>query len=192
MVENGACDACGNDPQESITRRQQHSRDDGRKGDVEAEVRAAFDQWNDAWNRGDLGGYLDAYWDSDETRYISESLKNVPGAEKWVIYGKQNIDKVFTDVFVRTKTFLATQATKKGVAGLLSLSRLQVTPAGPDEAVVFGEYLLELTESLRRTGLFTIHVRKENDRWVIVSEHSTSLPKEEGAVQGWSSKCTLL
>jgi ketosteroid isomerase-like protein len=143
--------------------------------DMEAEIKAAFDTWNDAWNRGDLGGYLDAYWDSPETRYVSESLKSVPFADGIVVLGRQNIDKVFTDVFVRSKTFLANQSNRQGVAGLLSLPKLQVTAAGSTDAVVFGEFKIDMTTTTSRAGLITIHLRKEGGRWAIISEHTTSL-----------------
>ena len=142
---------------------------------IEAEVKAAFDKWNDAWNRGDLQGYLDAYWDSPETRYVSESLKTVSFADGIVVRGKKNIDKVFTDVFVRSKMMLLKEDTRKGVAGMLSLVKLQVTPASTSNAVVFGEFKIDMTDSLSRTGVFTIHVRKERGLWVIVSEHATAL-----------------
>ena len=159
--------------------------------DIEMEVKAAFDKWNDAWNRGDLQGYLDAYWDSRETRYVSESLKAVPFADGIVVHGKKNIDKVFTDVFVRSKTMLLKEETRKGVAGLLSLVKLQVTPASSTNAIVFGQFNIEMTDSLSRSGVFTIHVRKEQGLWVIVSEHATALASSI-AVQKPQGQCQTL
>jgi ketosteroid isomerase-like protein len=145
---------------------------------VTEEIQAAFSKWNEAWNKGDLEGYLDAYWDSPDTRYVSESLKPVPGVPGIVVLGKKEIDKVFTDVFIQSKRFLENQLSKKGVAGLVSLVQLDVTPAGTTDAVAFGQYRLELTDTVTRGGVFTIHLRKVKDKWKIVYEHSTPLPKE--------------
>jgi len=38
---------------------------------TEVAIRDVFEQGCAAWNRGDLDGYLAAYWDSDRTLWIS-------------------------------------------------------------------------------------------------------------------------
>ena len=150
---------------------------------VEAEVCEAFFEWTNAWNSGNLFGYLDAYWDSDQTRYISADLAEGPHAKGGVVItGRREIDKVFTEIFVKNKKQQEKQRKKKGVAGILTLRKLIVTPtsANHDHAVVYGEHQMELAgdkKGIPRSGVFTIHVQKING-WKIISEHGTTVPRK--------------
>jgi hypothetical protein len=200
VVEEQAYKAASEQEQEEPAKQQPASSDnhhaidassDDTNRSVELEVTAAFEIWNNAWNRGDLNGYLDAYWDSAETRYVSETLKNVDGVDNCVVLGRSTINRVFTDVFERTKSFLAKQPSKKGKVGYLSLKQLEITPAGSVDAIVFGEFQLEMTDAITRGGLFTIHVRKVERKWVIISEHATSLPTSEVPVPLMKKKTTF-
>ena len=147
---------------------------------VEAEVCEAFFGWTESWNAGNLFGYLDAYWDSEQVRYISESLLKSPHSKgNVVIYGKKQIEAIFTDTFVKNKKQQERYKDKKGVAGFISLRKLIVTPTGSKNAIVFGEHQMEVAGDKRgtvRAGVFTIHVRKLQGKWKIVSEHGTSKP----------------
>ncbi|KAL7578273.1 hypothetical protein ACA910_012689 [Epithemia clementina (nom. ined.)] len=152
---------------------------------VEAEVCEAFFEWTNAWNSGNLFGYLDAYWDSDQTRYVSEQLAEGPHTKGGVVVtGRRDIDKVFTDMFVKNKKQQERQKAKKGVAGIMTLRKLIVTPTGGDNhdnAIVFGEYFLEVAgdkKGMSDDRVFTIHVQKRNNAWKIISEHATALPKK--------------
>ena len=150
---------------------------------VEAEVCEAFFEWINAWNSGNLFGYLDAYWESDQTRYISEHLADGPHSKGGVIItGRREIDKIFTDIFIKNKKFQEKYKVKKGVAGIITLRKLIVTPTGGnhDHAIVFGEEQLELAGDKKGTirgSVWTIHVQKING-WKIISEHATALPKK--------------
>ena len=140
------------------------------------EVRDALDRWNDAWNRGDLSSYLDAYADGESTRYVSNSLQTKPESASMIVKGKEEINALFSDVFEKSRAYQARQSVKKGVAGLLSLTELTVEQAGDSDAVAFGQYVMEQSYRKRSTGVFTIHVRKINGVWRILSEHSTPTP----------------
>mmetsp|Transcript_12272 Transcript_12272/g.16066 ORF Transcript_12272/g.16066 Transcript_12272/m.16066 type:complete len:250 (-) Transcript_12272:78-827(-) len=149
---------------------------------VETEVCEAFFEWTDSWNKGNLFGYLDAYWDSEQVRFVSETLLNSSHSKgSVVIHGRRGIDSIFTDIFVKTKKQQERYKEKKGVAGMISLRKLIVTPTGTKNAIVFGEHQMEVAGDKRGTsrgGVFTIHVRKLAGQWKIISEHSTALPKK--------------
>jgi ketosteroid isomerase-like protein len=145
---------------------------------LEDQVRTALRSGSEAWNRGDLDTYLDGY--TDDARYVSESLARTRLlASEMAITGKEAIETLFTDVFERAKQYQAKQTTvPKGVAGLLGFSEVTVQMIGDDNAVVFGHYCLELSQAVTDTGVFTLHVvRNEQGTWQILSEHSSAAPK---------------
>jgi ketosteroid isomerase-like protein len=116
------------------------------------EVRAAFGGWTEKWNAGDLEGYLAAYADSDQTRYCAGSK---------VIRGKENI---------------AAHYREQGTSGHLSLVDFEAGTMGDNfnDGLVFGQFVLVLEDGTRHTGAFTVHVRKLNGLWRILSDHSAS------------------
>jgi ketosteroid isomerase-like protein len=117
------------------------------------EVRAAFGGWIEKWNAGDLEGYLAAYADSDQTRYCAGSK---------VIRGKEKI---------------AAHYRERGISGYLSVMEDFEAEAMGDnfnDGLVFGQFELVLEDWTRHTGAFTVHVRKLNGLWRILSDHSAS------------------
>lgn len=122
------------------------------------EVQAAFKGWTERWNAGDLEGYLAAYADSDETRYCSGSK---------AIRGKENI---------------AAHYRERGTVGRLSVVEFEAQAMGGDDTLqvndglVFGQFELVLEDGTRHTGAFTVHVRKLNGLWRILSDHSCMTP----------------
>eukprot|EP00522_Entomoneis_paludosa_P006388 CAMPEP_0172451984 /NCGR_PEP_ID=MMETSP1065-20121228/9775_1 /TAXON_ID=265537 /ORGANISM="Amphiprora paludosa, Strain CCMP125" /LENGTH=230 /DNA_ID=CAMNT_0013203957 /DNA_START=74 /DNA_END=763 /DNA_ORIENTATION=+ len=136
---------------------------------VEAQVCEAFFEWTDSWNSGNLFGFLDAYWVSEETRYTSEMLLNTSYSKgSIVICGRKEIDKVFTDMFVKNKKRQEKYKQKKGVAGIMSLRKIIVTPTGSKDAVVYGERQMEVAGDKRGAAngiVFTVHVRKIAGNW---------------------------
>lgn len=154
----------------------------------------ALQKSSDAWNRGDLETYLNIY--SQTARYTSESLaKPVALPEDLILRGKGAIVEVFSDVFRRAQKFQEDSnkadapdlSSKRGVAGLLEYSNLEVTLLGEDKArnaLVFGHYRMELSDTVIDTGVFTLHMVLEDDNndcdeatWRVQSEHSSAAPK---------------
>jgi ketosteroid isomerase-like protein len=118
------------------------------------DVQAAFGGWTEKWNAGDLEGYLAAYADSDQTRYCAGSK---------VIRGKENI---------------AAHYRERGTSGHLSVVEFEAQAMGDDnfkDGLVFGQFELVMEgDGTRHTGAFTVHVRKINGLWRILSDHSAS------------------
>jgi hypothetical protein len=124
------------------------------------EIIESFETWQEAWNRGDLETFLTSYWQSDKTRYISGNK---------MMMGFETIAESY-----RTR-FLADDAPSMGKM------RLQVEPewVTQDEALVFGKYqALDSDAALAGQGVFTVHLRRIDGVWKIVSDHASALPKE--------------
>jgi hypothetical protein len=101
-----------------------------------------------------LDGYLEAYADSEKTRYVSGSD---------IIIGKERIKEL---VYSR------------GAKGMLSLDTLQIDFISEQDAICFGKYVLQLSKVQEKDmeyykGCFTVHLKNIEDQWKIVSDHSS-------------------
>jgi len=56
--------------------------------------------------------------------------------------------------------------------GRLRLSGLEITPLGDSAALVLGQWSLQ-RESEPLTGNFSLVIRKFDDRWLIVHDHTS-------------------
>jgi uncharacterized protein (TIGR02246 family) len=122
--------------------------------EVRAEIQAVLNAQAEAWNEGDLDGFM-AHYRQDE------SLRFASGNE--VRMGWQTV----MDRYRQTYGDL-TQS------GALSFKDLDIEVLSDDAAVVFGRFLLQREEGEDPTGLFTLLLRKEGERWVIVHDHTSS------------------
>ncbi len=130
-----------------------------------SEISTCFQTWTNAWNEGNIVGYLDGYADSPLTRYVSG---------KKVINGKDNIIKMFEE---------------RGARGNLSLVHFESDCISEHDAICFGQYKLvecavkeddrgrikdvNTGEEHMYEGCFTVHVRKLQNTWKIISDHSS-------------------
>lgn len=127
------------------------------------EIRAALKAQQEAWNRGDIDGFMNGYWRSDLTRFVS-------GDE--VTRGWQTVrDRYKTKYSDREKM------------GTLAFSDLEITMLSADAAVVLGRWELKrLNEPPSRSsdvpgephGRFTLVLRKFTEGWRIVHDHTSA------------------
>lgn len=117
------------------------------------EIRALLGAQVAAWNRGDLDGFMDAYWRSDELRFASGGNITKGWAPTLEHYRKSYPDRT--------------------AMGHLNFSILEVNVVAPDAAVVFGRWEL-VREKDRPAGLFTLVLRHRAEGWRIVSDHTSS------------------
>ena len=120
----------------------------------DADIRALLTAQADAWNRGDLDGFLAPYWNSEELTF-------------------------FTGDTV-TRGFAATEAryrrrygNSKETMGHLGYENLEVAVLSPDAAVVYGRFRLQMKDS-NPTGIFTLILRKEAGKWKIIHDHTST------------------
>ena len=118
--------------------------------DVRESALAVFETGADAWNRGDLDGYLATY--AEDARWVSGAT---------VIRGRPQIAAAFRSRFDSADKM-----------GRLEAENLEVEVIGESDAVVFGEWVHMLGERVRR-GVFTVHVRRFGDEWLTVSDHAS-------------------
>jgi len=117
-----------------------------------AAVRAVLDAQVAAWNRGDVEGYMDGYWRSDETVFVSgDSLTR--GWQTVLARYKKNYDS-------REKM------------GTLTFSDLEITPIGSDAAIAIGRWHLQRVKD-EPHGRFTLIFRKTRQGWRIVHDHTS-------------------
>jgi len=119
-----------------------------------SEIKASFDEWTKAWNVGDINGYLQCYANSTSVRYVSG---------KEVVVGKENISKLFEE---------------RGAKGRLCLVHFESDCVSDTDAVCFGKYQLvendsEDHEEKVHEGCFTVHLRRIEGYWKILSDHSS-------------------
>ncbi len=118
-------------------------------------IKASFTKWTQALNRADADGYLDAYWKSDQTRWVSGGK---------VVVGFDNIKAEFYRRFMSSQDL-----------GTTEIGDLQADILTDDTALVFGHYKQISSDDVITTGVFTVHLRKINGSWQIVSDHATQL-----------------
>lgn len=116
-------------------------------------VRSILDAQVDAWNRGDVEGYMAGYWQSEETVFVSGD--NVTrGWQTVLAHYKQSYDS-------REKM------------GTLTFSDLEIRPIGSNAALAMGRWHLQRAKD-EPHGRFTLIFRKTKQGWRIVHDHTSS------------------
>ena len=103
------------------------------------------------WSSGNLEGFMDAYWKSDSLQFIGSS---------GVTYGWQNT----------LDNYKKGYPTKEHT-GKLSFNIFKVNYLAKNLYAVVGTYHLDRTVG-EADGIYTLIVKKINNQWVIISDHS--------------------
>lgn len=120
---------------------------------IETAIRAVLNEQRDAWNRGDIEGYMDGYARSTETVFISgDSLTR--GWQTVLDRYKKNYDS-------REKM------------GGLTFSEVEISVLSKDAAVVLGRWQLQRAKD-QPHGRFTLLFRRTKAGWKIVHDHTSS------------------
>lgn len=124
-----------------------------RAGRIITGVRAVLDAQREAWNRGDVVGYMDGYARSEQTVFVSGD--NVTRGWKTVL------DRYQKKYDSREKM------------GTLTFSDLEITAVGNDTAIVLGRWHLQRATD-EPHGRFTLILRRTKHGWKIVHDHTSS------------------
>jgi beta-aspartyl-peptidase (threonine type) len=119
----------------------------------EMAVRAVLDDQVAAWNKGDLPGFMKGYWNSKDLTFYSGKDKQQGWAETLERYKRRY------------------QGEGKEM-GKLSFAEIDIQMIGPDHALVKGRWQVEMKRE-KLDGLFTLIMRKMNDGWRIVHDHTS-------------------
>jgi ketosteroid isomerase-like protein len=118
-----------------------------------AAIRAVLDAQRDAWNRGDIEGFMDGYERSEQTVFVSGDN---------VTHGWQTVlDRYKKNYNTREKM------------GTLTFSDLEITLPGKESAVVLGRWHLKRASD-EPHGRFTLIFRKTKQGWKIIHDHTSS------------------
>ena len=118
----------------------------------ETDVRNLLTRQTQAWNRGDIDGFMIGYWENDSLMFIGKS---------GVTYGYKNTLSNYKKNYPDTT-----------VMGKLTFTLIQVKQLSPEYFHVTGKYYLTRTIG-DASGHFTLVFRKINGKWVIISDHSS-------------------
>ena len=124
-----------------------------RNKESEKAIRGVLDSQVVAWNKGDLDGFMDGYWNDDKLFYIS----GANAAQGWKAL-KERYQKAY-------------QADGKEM-GKLKFTDLNVEMLAADAALVRGKW--EVTMSKETVGgWFTLIVKKFPTGWKVTHDHTS-------------------
>jgi len=120
---------------------------------ITAQIRAAIQAQEAAWNAGDLEGFMNGYARSEKTTFVS-------GDE---------VTRGWEPVLARYKA----RYSDRQKMGTLTFSELEITPLASDMAVVLGRWQLKRAQDNPR-GRFTLIFRRLPEGWRIVQDHTSA------------------
>ncbi len=116
------------------------------------EIRSVLARQTKAWNNGDVNGYMQGYWKSDELLFTSSG--NV--RRGW----KVTLEKYKNSYDTREKM------------GVLKFSDMEFNKLSSTSAWVFGHWELERASD-HPHGVFTLILKKFSDGWKIIHDHTS-------------------
>ncbi len=119
----------------------------------EADVRAILTAQVEAWNRGDITGYMAGYWRSDETVFLSDG----------------SLTRGFDEV---ARRYAARYRTREDM-GVLSFEDLEIRFLSSTSAIAHGVWRLRRMSD-EPWGRFTLILEKKREGWRITHDHTSS------------------
>ena len=105
----------------------------------------------DAWNRGDIKGYMEGYWKSDSLKFITK------GGMK---QGWENVLSMYQKSYPG-----------KAEMGHLDFEFKNISLIGKNVVQVYGTW--KLTETGKEaSGTFSLLLKKQKGKWLIVIDHT--------------------
>jgi len=115
-------------------------------------IRSEIEKQRLAWNRGDIEGFMNCYWQSDSLMFIGKS---------GVTYGWKNTLDNYKRGYPDTAAM-----------GKLDFNILQVKKISDTYFFIVGKW--HLTRSIGNVeGYFTLFFKKINNKWLIIADHSS-------------------
>ncbi|HJT46329.1 MAG TPA: nuclear transport factor 2 family protein [Chthoniobacterales bacterium] len=133
------------------------------KRDVASEIQKVIQTQQAGWNRGDIEGFMDGYWRSEKTVFVS-------GDE---------LTRGWQKVLDRYKARYSDRAKM----GTLTFSEIEITPLSGDSAIALGSWKLNREHDPASPGSvatssphgrFTLIFRHFPDGWKIIHDHTSA------------------
>lgn len=122
--------------------------------DIKEQVRRELDRQVAAWNRGDLLGFMETYWNDDRLCFFSGGDVSTGWNAMRERYQKRY------------------QADGKEM-GRLTFESIEVEVISPGDCLARGRYNILFTKGDSQIGLFTLLMRKIGGQWRIVHDHTS-------------------
>ena len=130
------------------------AKDDGK---LEQDIRSVLDRQAQAWNRGDIAAFMQAYKDSADTTFIGKRIQ----------HGYRMIEDRYKTAYPNKDTM-----------GTLKYWDLKVQPLGGKYAVVTGHFHLDRAEhkddASADDGVFSLIFEKTADGWKVILDHTST------------------
>jgi len=120
-----------------------------------AQIRSVLRAQQDAWNRGDIDGFMNGYGRSASTVFVSEDTIR----RGWETV-RERYRKKYSD---------------RAKMGTLAFSDLEIMLLSPDAGVVLGRWSLKRAND-QPHGRFTLIFKRLPEGWRIVQDHTSSAP----------------
>ena len=121
-----------------------------------AQIRSVLRAQQDAWNRGDIDGFMNGYARSASTVFVSEDTIR----RGWETV-RERYRKKYSD---------------RAKMGRLTFSDLEITLLSPDAAVVLGRWSLKRAND-QPHGRFSLIFKRLPEGWRIVHDHTSAAPQ---------------
>lgn len=122
------------------------------KSQIEVEVLAVMTDQSAAWNRGDIEGFMQGYWKSEQLVFASG-------------------DKITRGWQATLDNYKKTYGTKEKM-GELTFADIAVNVLSKDVAVVLGSWSLK-REKDNPKGKFTLIFQRQKEGWRIIHDHTS-------------------
>jgi ketosteroid isomerase-like protein len=119
------------------------------------EIREVLRAQQEAWNRGDIDGFMDGYARARSTTFVSDDT---------VRRGWENVRARYREKY-----------SDRATMGSLSFSALDITPLSADAALVVGHWKLKRQRD-QPQGRFTLILRHLPEGWRIIHDHTSAAP----------------
>jgi ketosteroid isomerase-like protein len=128
------------------------SQSEKQKIKIADNIRSEMNKQVEAWNRGNIEGFMQGYWNSPELKFVSG----------------ENVTRGWQPTLNRYKK----SYDSKAKMGVLTFSDLQIDVLSKDAAVVLGSWSLQRASD-NPNGKFTLIFKKFKDGWKIVHDHTS-------------------
>ncbi|HMG37361.1 MAG TPA: nuclear transport factor 2 family protein [Blastocatellia bacterium] len=118
------------------------------------QIRAVLDRQVEAWNRGDLEGFMEGYWRSPQLTFYSGGVET-SGWDQTIQRYQQRYRSAGNEM------------------GILEFLDLKIELLGPQAAFVRGKYRLKASGK-ESSGLFTLTFKKFASGWKIIHDHTST------------------
>ena len=121
---------------------------------AEADIKHLLAAQVEAWNKGDLEGFMAGYWHSPDLTFFSGTT----------------VTKGWEPTLERYRQRYKGEGKEMGKLEFLELN---VDPLDNKTAVVTGKWLLTMSDGKKPGGLFTLILKRMPEGWRIVHDHTS-------------------